>query len=41
MATLKVAAMAWFTGTLVAPFAGAVERTMGGMGGATLVNVHT
>ena len=39
--TLKVALTARFTGTLVAPFTGVVETTVGGTGAVTLVNVHT
>jgi hypothetical protein len=39
--TLKVALKTWLTGTLVAPVAGVVEMTVGGVGAATLVNIHT
>jgi hypothetical protein len=39
MASLNVALSTWPMGTLVAPFAGIVEITVGG--GVMVVNVHT
>jgi hypothetical protein len=41
MATLKVALRAWLMGTLVAPFTGTVEMTVGGVGAGTVLKVHT
>jgi hypothetical protein len=41
MASLKVALSTWLTGTPVAAFSGTVAITIGGIGAAIVVKLHT